>query len=717
METAKKLSVIFLVMIMLVSVGMVSVSAETKTTDGITVSFETDKKKYTDDETVIGKFEILNVSANDIQDIDARMIMPKGYAINEGSVMSYSYDVINVGGSVDGEITCVPNAENHRYKGVFWTGGRIALMIGGIVGLVVVLFVVGLIAFFVNSKKTENRNTTSLTDVTALFLAVSVGISVMMCSVNHVSAVSSDSNSVILTESVQCGSVYIPIQFMVSFKMSNSQSYQFTTADNPQTEANVYETTVKNLMDKYGQGEVIKQQLNGSEQYCIQGLGLVKTIDFDKDGNDELLCVCGSYKDNNYTAEMKLYRANGKKVQTVYEDTCIYQGKNTTYYTEFISEDIGILLHTKTSHVHDVNDEWSKLTGNKVSVARTLKSKMENNNVWIYTVDGSNVTAQAFNTQLEHFDNHKQSFPMNNQTNPEPLYSILQATKNTVTYLAPTVTYVFSEQFLPQPTEPPTERPTVKPQETPVEQSQPQQQQQQQQSQPQQQQPQTTPTQPPAQSQNGGNSITVIPPQSNGGVTIISPQGGGVYGGGVTPYSGGGYYSYGYSYPYGRGVVRDWRSAYKEKLTQLSRENANAFFELCDTDNDGIPELFHSVGNSCYLYVWNGYNVEKTDFVSPYAVAYVDCSGGYIGLPSFDGGYSPTTIYKKSSSGVSRVIEYRIDGGYYGEVPYYIVNNRSVSEREYWSSVQTYENIRWKDVGRSCPFRSSDINKTVDCWR
>ena len=682
METVKKLSVIFLIMIMLVSVGMVIVSAETKTADGVTVSFETDKKKYADDETVIGKFEILNVSANDIQDIDARMIMPKGYAINEGSVMSYSYDVINVGGSVDGEITCVPNAKEHHYKGVFWTSRRIALMIGGIIGLVVLLFVAGLIAFFVNNQKAENGNTTSLTETTALFLAVSVGISMMMCSANHVSAENSNSNSVRLTESVQCESVYIPIQFMVSFKRSDWQSYQVTTADNPQTEANVYETTVKNLMDKYGQGEVVRQQYNGSEQYRIEGLGLVKTIDFDKDGNNELLCVCGSYKNNNYTAEMKLYRANGKKVQTVYEDTCIYQGNNTTYYTEFIAEDDAVLLHTKTSHVHDINDEWSKLTGNKVSVAKTLKSKMENNNVWIYTVDGSNVTAQVFNTQLEHFDNHKQSFPMNNQTNPETLYSILQATKSTINYLAPTVTYVFSEQFLPQPTEPPTEppteRPTVKPQETPVQQPQ----------QPQ----QTTPTQPPVQSQNGGSSITVIPPQNNGGVTIIPPQGGGVYGGGVAPYySGRGYYSYRYG---NGGVARDWRSAYKEKLTQLSRENINGYFELCDTDNDGIPELFHSVGNSCYLYVWNGCNVEKTDFVSPYAVAYVDCSCGYIGAPAFNGGYSPTSVYKKSGSRISRV-----------------------SEREYWSSVQAYKNIRWKDVGRAYPFCSSDINRTVDCWR
>lgn len=542
MKRLGQLSAVFLIITLLFSMGSIPVSAETKTVDGISVSFETDKQAYKDDETVIGKFEIFNASINDIQNIDAKMIMPKGYAVNEGSVMSYNYDVIGAGQNVGGEITCVPNPKEHNYTGLFWTSGRITILIGSIVGVVALIFIIGMFVFYANMKDKPSADKTA----TSLLLTFAIGISMIVCTTGSVSAeedATSDrnGNAIVLSESVKCESLYIQIQFRVSFKTSGTPiEYRTTTVESPQEDTTVYEKTVSTLMNEYGQGDVVEDKsVSNTNRYCIDGLGLVKLIDFDKDGTDELLCVCGKSKNDTYTAEIKIYHQKGKTVETVYEDTCIYKGKDTTYYTEYIAEDKEVLLHTKTSHINTVNDEWSRLSNGKFSVARTLHSQMESDSVWIYQVDGKNVTPQEFDTKTGDFERRKVSFAMNNQQDPDNLYAILQSSKSTINLAAPSVTYSFSEKFLSAPTEPPTEKPTPKPTQPPV------------------QRPSQSATQPANNNNNNSNGrVTVIPPQGGGNsITIIPPQGGNrypVYGGGYQkryysyPYN----YSYGYSYDY-----------------------------------------------------------------------------------------------------------------------------------------------------------------------
>ena len=751
MKTVGKLSVLLVVLVTFFSTFAVSVSADSQSVDGVDVWFETDKKAYSENEVVVGKFQIANTGVKELQDIDAKMIMPEGYAVNEGSVMSYSYASLGMGASVDGEITCIPNAKEHNYTGLYWTSGRVALLVGGIVGLLVLVLISVWYVYWKMRNEGTKSNTTSSAQTAgramSVLLAVGIGFGSLLCTAYRVGAEEEEEtqpqrsgSSVILTETVKCEKLYIEVQFKVSFKESRNTVPQYQTAVRTASANAVYQGVIDELIDEFGQGEVVQDtSVSQPNRYCVRGLSIVKPLDFDNDGKNELFCVCGKNNKEDYYSEIRIYRQNGKLTEMIYSDTAICYGKDTTYYAEYLEDDNKeILFHTKTSHLNNVNDEWSKIANGKLQIAKTLKSEMQNSGVWVYTIDGNNVDAKRFETELNYFRRNKECWSMNNQEDISSLYKMLKETQKVVTDIAPNVVYVVNETVQPPaPTQPPTEKPTQPPTERPTQKppapqsTQP----------PVQQQTPAPATQPPVHNNNNSNNNNNNNNSSGGGITIITPNGsvsddtvimsGGnnsapIYNNGGAPvYNNGGAYGYNaYGDMYGRGnnlyggygrVVKDWRSCYKEKLSQLSAENRNSCFELCDVDEDNIPELFVSQGNICYLYIWNGYSVERADFTSPYGVAYVDCSNGYIGLPSFDGGVSPTTIYKKSGSSVSRVIEYKIQESY--PYPYFIIDNRTVSEYEYWNTVQPYEYIQWKDVGRSCRMNNTEINRVVDSWK
>ena len=745
MKTVGKLSVLLVVLVTFFSTFAVSVSADSQSVDGVNIWFETDKKTYSENEIVIGKFQIANTGIKELQDIDAKMIMPDGYAINEGSVMSYNYASLGVGASVDGEITCIPNAKEHNYRGLYWTSGRVALLIGGMVGVLALALIISM-AYFWKIKNEDNKsksNTTSSTHTVSsamsVLLAVCIGFGSLLCTAYHVNADEEEEtepqrngNSIILTETVKCEKLYIEVQFKVSFKESSNNAPLYQTAVKTASANAVYQGVIDNLIDEFGQGEVVQDtSVSQPNRYCVRGLSIVKPLDFDNDGKNELFCVCGKNNKEDYYSEIRIYRQNGKMTEMVYNDTAIYYGKDTTYYAEYVEDDSKeILFHTKTSHLNNVNDEWSRIVNGKLQIAKTLKSEMQNSGVWIYTVDGNNVDAKRFETELNYFRRNKECWSMNNQEDVSLLYKMLKETQKVVTDIAPNVVYVVNETVQPPaPTQPPTEKTTQLPTERPTQKPVPQTTQPpvQQQTPAPATQPPVAATQPSANNNNNnssGGGITIITPNGNVSDDMVIISGGN---NGAPVYNNGsayGYsvYNYGDMYGYGNNlyggygrVVKDWRSCYKEKLSQLAAENGNSCFELCDVDKDNIPEIFVSQGNVCYLYIWNGYSVERADFTSPYSVAYVDCSNGYIGLPSFNGGFSPTTIYRKSGSSVSRVIEYKIQESY--PYPYFIIDNRTVPECEYWNTIQSYEYIQWKDVGRSYRMNNSEINRVVDSWK
>lgn len=160
----------------------------------------------------------------------------------------------------------------------------------------------------------------------------------------------------------------------------------------------------------------------------------------------------------------------------------------------------------------------------------------------------------------------------------------------------------------------------------------------------------------------------------------------------------------------------DYRDAYKAKLIEVMYdENATSpSFDLFDMDNDGIPELFMSIGDyhaaGVFAYTFkNGTIVNlsggNTTFGS-YGVAAVSAdgylTGEYMGM-----GMTSDYFYKLEGdklvlkkSIVSEEFPDPTDDGPYHFSLKYKVNDEYVTEEEYKSAFDEYNAHDWVTVGR-----------------
>ncbi len=158
----------------------------------------------------------------------------------------------------------------------------------------------------------------------------------------------------------------------------------------------------------------------------------------------------------------------------------------------------------------------------------------------------------------------------------------------------------------------------------------------------------------------------------------------------------------------------DYRDAYKAKLIEVMYdENATSpSFDLFDMDNDGIPELFMSIGDyhaaGVFAYTFkNGTLVNlsggNTTFGS-YGEAAVSAdgrlTGEYMGM-----GITYDSFYQLDGDKLVMISNAEMgevpDGDDYENIiTYYKINDEDVSEEEYNSVFDKYNAHDWVTVGR-----------------
>ena len=127
----------------------------------------------------------------------------------------------------------------------------------------------------------------------------------------------------------------------------------------------IYLETIEALIDQYGEGEIIADAFEPTEYRSMNGLGIVRLIDFDGDGNKELMCVVSQLEyDENFPSRhnntVLVYKTDGEAVEKIYEGTASgTQRKPLTSYTATYEKDDKILLLTYDFASVSVEQDWS----------------------------------------------------------------------------------------------------------------------------------------------------------------------------------------------------------------------------------------------------------------------------------------------------------------------------------------------------------------------
>lgn len=173
----------------------------------------------------------------------------------------------------------------------------------------------------------------------------------------------------------------------------------------------------------------------------------------------------------------------------------------------------------------------------------------------------------------------------------------------------------------------------------------------------------------------------------------------------------------------------DYRDAYKAKLIEVMYdENATSpSFDLFDMDNDGIPELFMSIGDyhaaGVYAYTFRDgalVNLSEEDgSFGSYGAAAVSADG-YLTSEYMGMGMTYDYFYKLdgdklvmiSSTATEEFLDPTDDDPYHFSLKYK-VNDEDVTEEEYNSAFDEYDAHDWVTVGRGTLISVANVDSVL----
>ena len=180
-------------------------------------------------------------------------------------------------------------------------------------------------------------------------------------------------------------------------------------------------------------------------------------------------------------------------------------------------------------------------------------------------------------------------------------------------------------------------------------------------------------------------------------------------------------------------LPRTWQEIYKAKLSEYynSDEYTNdqnpqsgSMFDLCDIDDDGIPELFISEGiyTSANVRVYTVANNEIQELLhgGSYGELHVNKKCSYIMTDWVRVGYEQHEIYHLNDTDCNMIINlagsYAYEDGTYENAEGYSINDISVTKEEYLKQYKNYlDDIDWEFCGRKFNFNQIDGDLN-DLW-
>ena len=214
-----------------------------------------------------------------------------------------------------------------------------------------------------------------------------------------------------------------------SSEESSEQSVEESSSDTGRYSA--YLEEVRALIKEYGKGKIIVDDTNGNNAYKMTGLCYAKLIDFNNDGNEELLCVYGPTKDGDGYEKsyyMKVFGYDGSNVNILFESSAYYYG-GTEFGVEYCykiayCEDNGqTLLLTRKNPMTFIIREWSKFTGTKFEIVKSFSDFNDSDpGNTVCTVDDKEVSTEEFNKQLAEWENKQTYIIFNANSNSKDIF-------------------------------------------------------------------------------------------------------------------------------------------------------------------------------------------------------------------------------------------------------------------------------------------------------
>ncbi len=177
-------------------------------------------------------------------------------------------------------------------------------------------------------------------------------------------------------------------------KQTNSQDLK-TKKDGLPDAKKAYLEVVNNLVAKSGEAHT-----NPQGGY-LMGLAVVRLVDFDGDGQDELLVGYSDGTNQMYANKQAVYKLIGSKAVSVYQGDVNSRG-GVGPYMQYIERSDGAYLAVDSKMQAYVSQSWAEIDENGASViAKFEHGDMEDSK---YLINGSTVTEQEYRKKMEQIE-------------------------------------------------------------------------------------------------------------------------------------------------------------------------------------------------------------------------------------------------------------------------------------------------------------------------
>lgn len=186
-------------------------------------------------------------------------------------------------------------------------------------------------------------------------------------------------------------------------------------------QANAYLKVINELVTKFGSGAV-----NSDSESLITGLGVVRLIDFDNDGNYELYCAFSS--DDFCVDTERIYSFHGNSAVLIMESDVSNPGTDVSPCTTFLSKD----GKTYIWHQYEISI-GSIETVEKNSMVEILTYYDDFWDESSYKLDGKSCTKEELDTAIDNFTHDKNVYQIDYYYSIDP--SIITETDNVIQLL------------------------------------------------------------------------------------------------------------------------------------------------------------------------------------------------------------------------------------------------------------------------------------------
>lgn len=234
-------------------------------------------------------------------------------------------------------------------------------------------------------------------------------------------------------------------KILVNATLDKSEDYVEGQDDREMYRA--YKSVIKQQLIQYGKGSIQDDFFSGGT-YCLNGLGVVRLIDLDKDGQDELVTI--GYEENKDSGQhyrVTIFRFDGEKAVQVYVDRLCsdiapvnFTGKGSCEGFNYYDHGDTFRVLTRNEYGVFYNLTWSELKDNEMVAAETISYEYNSSTkATDYYIDGKSVSEAEYNKRVDEMHNSTSDIQCSGST-VETMQSVLDETDRVLQKLGYSIT-------------------------------------------------------------------------------------------------------------------------------------------------------------------------------------------------------------------------------------------------------------------------------------